>query len=355
MVCWTLKRGRVKLREITRTVLFTDIEGFSKLRKEIGDTRSFQILQHHDRILADSIKMYRGDVVKTVGDSIMAVFESPVNAAKCAVSIQNGLHRFNSTKTSAEEKIPPVRMGMSYGVMDEMLRFGQQDFLGGIVDKAFRVQSIANGQHIFLTDTDLAIIENRMNTQAITFHHHGACELKGIGAVNIVEILYKLPGQPDFITAQEMDNIDHGQQAEHQREGIMKLVQSISISGSNRNKVETYKQQLNKQLQRNEDMRTFAYFLKQYSDHERQWNAKPFQIEALCEFGLELFTMPGQWASILEIYARAVYRAELRFETEKLLNKALELEPDPQKRLALSDQIKRMKLASQAGRFNRQR
>lgn len=334
------------MKETNCSILFTDIVGFSRLRKQVGDNRSFQILEHHDHIMFDSIKMYRGEVVKTIGDSVMAAFDSPVNAAKCAVSIQHGLFRYNSKLADPLEKIPPVRMGMCYGVMDEMMRFGQKDFMGGIVDKASRVQGLANGGQILITETELGIIETRMTTNTIAFHSHGQYELRNIGKAAIVELLYKYPGENEFIPPQPLSAANQQERAQEEKAEILTFIQSIRLSGTNPKATKEYKEKYAK----NQNLTSFSAFLQFFSEKERNWSTQPDEIQALCEFGIDTFNSREDWSVILETFAKSLYRLGMKYEAERLLQKAFEMLPaDPRRRSMLSDTLKKIKLANQAG------
>jgi len=86
----------LKIRQILRAqlemgeeiaLLFSDIRGFSAYAAEMGDHAAFRLTQLHEGILKDRISEY-GIVVKSLGDGVMAAFESQSLAIRSAVSIQ---------------------------------------------------------------------------------------------------------------------------------------------------------------------------------------------------------------------------------------------------------------------------
>lgn len=61
----------------TVTILFTDVEGSTRYFDTQGDTKARLMIDVHNRLIYPVIKRYRGKVVKTIGDAVMASFKSP--------------------------------------------------------------------------------------------------------------------------------------------------------------------------------------------------------------------------------------------------------------------------------------
>ena len=64
------------------TVLFTDLLGSTRLYREIGDAPAFGCVMDHFEILRNAISAQDGAVVKTIGDSVMAIFRRPAAGLK---------------------------------------------------------------------------------------------------------------------------------------------------------------------------------------------------------------------------------------------------------------------------------
>jgi class 3 adenylate cyclase len=131
------------------TIMFTDIQGFTKLTEERGDAFSNEVRQTHDSILVPVIERDgAGRVIKHIGDAVMAVFSEPSTAVARALEIQEGLRKYNA----AHPERPPilVRIGLHMGqvtVEDKM----SMDVFGRHVNRASRVEGLAGGGHVYLT------------------------------------------------------------------------------------------------------------------------------------------------------------------------------------------------------------
>src|SRR5262245_33056302 len=75
------------------TILFSDIQGSTAYFEKKGDVAGMAMLQRHHGLLFPSIERHGGRVVKTIGDAIMARFDSPADGIKAAVAMQRALDR----------------------------------------------------------------------------------------------------------------------------------------------------------------------------------------------------------------------------------------------------------------------
>jgi adenylate cyclase len=71
-------------------IMFTDIVGFSQ-KMGVDENLALQLLDKHNEILTQSIENFKGTILKHIGDSIFAEFESSTNAVICAIVMQNRL------------------------------------------------------------------------------------------------------------------------------------------------------------------------------------------------------------------------------------------------------------------------
>src|SRR5438445_592092 len=72
----------------TVTLMFTDVVGSTQLLDDLGDEQFNELRRVHFRLLRDAIVEYRGQEVKNLGDGLMAVFPSVVDACRCAIQMQ---------------------------------------------------------------------------------------------------------------------------------------------------------------------------------------------------------------------------------------------------------------------------
>jgi len=162
------------------TIMFTDIQGFTRLTEEKGDAFSNEMRQAHDAILVPVIERDgAGRVIKHIGDAVMAVFAEPSAAVGRALEIQEALRQYNA----AHPGQPPllVRIGLHMGqvtVEDKM----SLDVFGRHVNRASRVEGLAAGGHLYMTysvfDSAKGWLAGRGNEAA--WVAHGRYKVKGI-------------------------------------------------------------------------------------------------------------------------------------------------------------------------------
>jgi len=127
------------------TLLFTDIVGSTSFYERRGDIAGLQMIQAHNDLIFPIIKEYGGRIIKTLGDSIMAVFDEPSKALACTVDLQRAIAVHD--EDALEILCFSVRMGLHYGraVLDD------KDLFGDVVNTAARVVSLAEGGEILLS------------------------------------------------------------------------------------------------------------------------------------------------------------------------------------------------------------
>ena len=77
------------------TVLFTDIVDSTGRAAEMGDRRWRQLLDRHDRVAQAEVEQFHGRLVKTTGDGILATFDAPTRALRCAFGLMEALADVN--------------------------------------------------------------------------------------------------------------------------------------------------------------------------------------------------------------------------------------------------------------------
>ena len=72
---------------VLASVLFTDIVDSTGRAAELGDRRWRQLIDRHDTAARDSVKRFHGRFVKNTGDGILATFDTPTRALRCAFQL----------------------------------------------------------------------------------------------------------------------------------------------------------------------------------------------------------------------------------------------------------------------------
>ena len=140
-------------RDEPLTFLFTDVEGSTRLW-ETSPERMRSALERHDAILRSAIADSGGEVVKTTGDGLMAVFAVPVGALTAAVAAQHGLF----AETWPHGCPIRVRMGIHTGEVES--RGG--DFFGPAVNRTARIMSAGHGGQVLLSEATAGFVEGRL-------------------------------------------------------------------------------------------------------------------------------------------------------------------------------------------------
>src|SRR3982751_6039667 len=78
------------------TILFTDIEGSTRLWEQHSDKMS-RALAAHDAVARAAVTQHSGVVVKMIGDGMYAAFTDPLDAVKTTVALQRSLAEIEST------------------------------------------------------------------------------------------------------------------------------------------------------------------------------------------------------------------------------------------------------------------
>lgn len=120
----------------TVTVMFTDIVGSTELRARVGEDAAEVLRTAHDAILTDAIRANDGQVVKHLGDGMMATFASAASAVAAGVAIQQGIDLAN--RRSDAERLQ-VRVGISVGDVT----VEDDDYFGLPVVEAQRLEASA--------------------------------------------------------------------------------------------------------------------------------------------------------------------------------------------------------------------
>ncbi|HMF68534.1 MAG TPA: adenylate/guanylate cyclase domain-containing protein, partial [Phyllobacterium sp.] len=72
------------LQRVLATVLFTDIVDSTRSVVDIGDQAWRRLLDSHDKLAKQIVEKHRGIMVKSTGDGILATFDGPGRAVRCA-------------------------------------------------------------------------------------------------------------------------------------------------------------------------------------------------------------------------------------------------------------------------------
>jgi len=142
----TLKdTSKVNASEIT--LLFTDLMNSTEIYVQEGDESAIGRVMGHFKIIQQIIAEERGGIVKTIGDSVMAVFTEPVSALKAIKRIQE----IFSTDISSNDGFK-LKAGVHYGDCTAVNLNGRIDYFGTTVNIASRLVDVASEKEIMVSE-----------------------------------------------------------------------------------------------------------------------------------------------------------------------------------------------------------
>jgi class 3 adenylate cyclase len=159
----TLAIGQ-RLKILSLTFLFSDLKDSTELYEHVGDLVAFDLVNEHFRLLQEIIASERGAVVKTIGDAVMATFETPDRAIAAAIRMREAMGDLGAERQHQSLRL---KMGIHEGSCLAVTLNGQQDYFGQTVNIASRVQSLAASRVIVVTES---VVENAHSRALLETH-----------------------------------------------------------------------------------------------------------------------------------------------------------------------------------------
>jgi len=154
-------------------IMFSDIVGYSSLMSK-DELQAMRLINKNRAIHKTLIEEFKGEFIKEIGDGILSIFQSSVDAVNCAQSIQNKCR---------EEPQLQLRIGIHIGDIIQ----SEGDVYGEGVNIASRIERIGEAGGIYISGRVNEDIENKteINTEFI-----GIKSLKNIShPVNIYSVI----------------------------------------------------------------------------------------------------------------------------------------------------------------------
>ena len=151
-------------------ILSADVEGYSRLMGE-DEEATVRTLTSYRKAITSLTQQFRGRVVDSPGDNVLAEFASVVDAVQCSVEIQRVLKAKNAELT--ENRRMDFRIGINLGdVIEEDDRI-----YGDGVNIAARVEGLAEAGGICISGSAFEQIENKL---PIKYEYLGEHAVKNI-------------------------------------------------------------------------------------------------------------------------------------------------------------------------------
>lgn len=147
---------------VLTTILFTDIVGSTEQAVELGDRRWRAMMDDHGDVTDTHIKRFRGRLVHSTGDGLLATFDGPARAISCAVAIRDRLRDLGLE----------IRAGIHTGEVE----VAGDEVVGIAVHIAARVTALAGPGEVVVSTT----VKDLVAGSGISFSDLGVHALKGI-------------------------------------------------------------------------------------------------------------------------------------------------------------------------------
>jgi class 3 adenylate cyclase len=139
-------------------IVFTDLQGSTKMYEELGDATAYHLVRDHFAFLSERVQRNNGFVVKTVGDAVMAAFHDPADAVRAVLSIQDEVASFNRGRSDGGIVL---KLGLHLGPCIAVTAGDVLDYFGSAVNTASRLEHQCGGGEVIISEAVLADPEAR--------------------------------------------------------------------------------------------------------------------------------------------------------------------------------------------------
>ena len=144
------------------TLLLNDIVGSTERATQIGDSRWKELLTQYYRSVRKQLAAFNGREVNTTGDGVLASFDAPARAIRCAASIRDQARALGID----------IRTGLHTGECERI-----DGGIGGIaVHIAARVAAQAGSGEVLVSGT----VKDLVAGSQLSFEDRGSHQLKGV-------------------------------------------------------------------------------------------------------------------------------------------------------------------------------
>jgi predicted ATPase len=193
----------------TVTLLFTDIEGSTKLLDELGAERYADVLDEHRRVLRNAFEQHGGIEIDTQGD---AFFVASACATDAAAAARDAIAALGDG---------PVRVRIGVHTGEPIVREGS--YVGADVHRAARVMSAAHGGQIVASQTTRDLLDGGARDL-------GVHRLKDVGELRLFQL-----GEESFPPLRSLNNTNLPAQLEPllgRKRELADLLRHVRVDGA---------------------------------------------------------------------------------------------------------------------------
>jgi DNA-binding NarL/FixJ family response regulator/class 3 adenylate cyclase len=153
----------------TTTILFTDLVSSTEALDRLGDDAGVREITSHFALVRREIEANGGRVAKTLGDGIMALFDSAFDAVSSAIAVHQHVERARRDSS--------ITTGLRIGINVGEVLAENDDIFGAAVVVARRLCDLAAEGEIIVSDLVRMLVGSRGN---FVFSPLGRVALKGL-------------------------------------------------------------------------------------------------------------------------------------------------------------------------------
>jgi adenylate cyclase len=155
-------------------ILAVDVVGFSRLTGFDEERTLARLRALRGDVIDPAIAVHKGRVIKRTGDGALVEFRSAVDAARCALAIQQGMAERN--RDAPTERRIELRIGVHVG---DVVEEEDGDLMGDVVNIAARLEGVADPNGVALSEDAFRQVRSKIEA---TFIDLGEKALKNIVA-----------------------------------------------------------------------------------------------------------------------------------------------------------------------------
>ena len=179
---------------VQTTVVFADLMGSTGVFETIGNVQASRVVTRLTQWIAEICVAHNGQVIKTLGDGVLAVFPHAPDAINAVVELQRK-HQKRIASSTAGTKMP-IRIGVARGDVE----FVDGDCYGDAVNVASRLSDLT-GPHQIWANSDS--VDGAVETDGVRFRPLGPITIRGrVEPCAVFQVEWHENLTSDFLTMQ---------------------------------------------------------------------------------------------------------------------------------------------------------
>jgi len=177
-----------------KCIMFTDLVGSTQYKREMGHTKGFMRNRMFCDICEQAVIRNNGTVVKKLGDGVMAVFETAIDAVLAAMLMVSSIEGDRKKLKKIVGKMD-CRIGITCGYVKE-IPGATKDYIGHAMDKGARIEGVAKTNQVLIDEIVYGLIHTKIRdySNEIVIGTPKNLTLKGVGVSTLYEVSPKERG-----------------------------------------------------------------------------------------------------------------------------------------------------------------